>query len=1346
MRKFFAILLSVLMVLSILPGAALADAVEDISTAAKQTEMLNRGEPNPDWPEYNGLLYGYSNGECMGDGMGLYSFNPLTGDEPTFITELDGSVYAMAFNGSDGYIYGYTDRTFFKIDVDGNVVSESLMETRVCSMAYNCADGNLYAYDDGVGLAVVDTTSGELNYISASLQFDMPRIAIDNYGMIYLLDFFTLELYAYNLESGAGCAIGTVNSMGYPYGMCFDLVSGVLYLTTLDQGGLLFSIDPNTARCDMLLMFDYDFYGLTSIIPQDIEAPEIIDMESITLSANELTMDCYSTATLSATVMPANTTYALYQFTSSDENVATISELGVITARNAGQTTIRVSGLFAPDIYDECVVTVLDPTYPEYEENTLYGFLMVYTNGYNRGFYKINTETGALTAISTSIEGGYMSSAFFDPNAGVFRGFSRGGTMYTYSANGVLVSTKTILGLDQTHYIYGAAFDITTNTAYILVSASAMNSTKNLYRLDMETGELYPVATYDGELKVESIAVDGEGTMYGLECQGSNIYTINKESGELTLIGDTGLDTLFLQSITYDLASDKLYFMRYAGGTSWDNPVVSNLFEINTETAEATMVLDMNKMHFSGICAIVPEDYERPTTIPVQGVSFTIGGMNFKIGRTQDLMPFVNVYPSNATNKSVIFSSDNPQVGYVNKNGVVIACSEGTANITVTTVDGNYSATIYLNVSGYDYPEVDGMLHGFLESSNENEVPRGPVVIDIDNGDIYQSTLGFEYLAYSQDFCNIDGYVYGYTADTFFKATTDGIIVNSIPVESPAYEMAFDRTTGIMYALADDADGVRGLYTVNLETGERTLVGNPVGGQTLLTLAINSKGTAYGIACSTGNFYKVNLANGQLSMVAHTGLDIHMVSSATFNPNDDSIMYMGIFAEGAVQGVYMLVFGENGSLSLDALTAQAYHRHGVEGLYFITEQNDQGNEAIHITDIELEDTVVNMNVGDSYEVNCAVTPAINDDTLYFVSSDTSVVRISDCNNVIWAVGEGTATVTVVNRDSSVEEVITFNIGAYQKPAYDGTINGFFGSMDGSPSGWYTYELDGTGEFERYNYVYTPMSGEFNSTDGYVYVCEGYTYYNPNPDSFWYDQELGYVDEYYLNKMSVDGVIVSSVRCERIIHQLAYDVTTDTMYCIYISQDGNGLCLGTVNLETAEVSFIARLTQEFYTIAIDNDGVMYSVEMLTGGLYTIDKATGVGTYVGSTDIGYQYLTSMAFDRSTGVLYFADIRQKDNGAITTGIYAIDTETANAVPLFDPHAEVIGMFIVSYTTDNVELGDVNGDGVVNTADAVLVMRYAMGIIDDTMLNVDVADMDQNGRIEIADAIIILRMAMQL
>ncbi len=1345
MKKFFALLLSALMVLSILPCAALADVVENISTAAKQTEMLNRGEPNPDWPEYNGLLYGYSNGECMGE-MGLYSFNPLTSDEPTYITELDGAVYAMAFNGNDGYIYGYTDRTFFKIDAEGNVVSESLMETRVCSMAYNCTDGNLYAYDDGVGLAIVDTASGELNYIDASLQFDMPKIAIDGYGMLYLLDFFTLELYAYNLESGVGCTIGTVDSMGYPYGMCFDMVSGTLYLTTLDQGGLLFTIDPNTARCNMILMFDYDFYGLTSIIPQDIVAPEIVDMESITLSANELTMSCYSTATLTATVMPSNTTYALYQFTSSDESVATISELGVITARKAGETVIRVSGLFNPDIYDECVVTVLSPDYPEYEENTLYAFLMTYANGYRQGFYKINTETGALTTISNSIAGGYMNSAFFDPNEGVFRCFSRGGTMYTYSVNGVLAGTKTINGLDQTHYIYGAAFDIKTNTPYILVSASAMVSTKYLYRLDMETGELYPIATYDGELKIESIAIDGEGTMYGLECQGSNIYSIDKSNGELTLIGDTGLSTLFLQSITYDLANDKLYFMRYAGGTAWNDPVVSNLFEINTETAEATQVLDMNKMHFSGVCAIVPEDYERPTTVPVEGISLTIGGMNFKIGRTQDLMPFINVYPSNATNKSVVFSSDNPQVGYVNKNGIVIACSEGTANITVTTVDGNYSVTIYLNVSGYDYPELDGRLHGFCESSNDNEIPRGPVVIDIENGDLYQSTLNFEYLVYSQDFCNRDGFVYGYTEDTFFKATPDGIISSSIPVDSPAYEMAFDRTTGIMYALANDADGVRGLYTVNLETGERTLVGNPVDGQTLVTLAINSKGTAYGIACSTGNLYKVNLTNGQLSMVSHTGLDIHLVSSATFNPDDDSIMYMAIFAEGTVQGVYTLNFRENGSLSLDPLYAHSYHRCGIEGIYFITEQNDQGNDAVLITDIEPEDTVVNMNIGTSYEVNCIVTPAVNDDTLYLVSSDTSVVRISDCNNVVWAVGEGSATITVMNSDSSVAEVINFNVGAYQKPTYDATINGFFASMDGNPSGWYTYELDGTGEFDRYNYVYTPMSGEFNPTDGYVYICEGATYFNPTPDGFWYDQGMGYVNEYYINKMSVDGVVVSSVRCEKIIHQLAYDVTTDTMYCIYISQDGNGLCLGTIDLETAEVNFIARFTQEFYSIAIDNDGVMYSIEMLTGDLYTIDKANGESTYVGCTEIGYQYLTSMAFDRTTNTLYFADIRQKDNGQITTGIYSIDTETANAVMLFDPHAEVIGMFIVSYVAGDSELGDVNGDGVINTEDAVLVMRYAMELIDDTLLNIDVADMNGNGEIEIADAIMILRLAMQL
>ena len=52
-------------------------------------------------------------------------------------------------------------------------------------------------------------------------------------------------------------------------------------------------------------------------------------------------------------------------------------------------------------------------------------------------------------------------------------------------------------------------------------------------------------------------------------------------------------------------------------------------------------------------------------------------------------------------------------------------------------------------------------------------------------------------------------------------------------------------------------------------------------------------------------------------------------------------------------------------------------------------------------------------------------------------------------------------------------------------------------------------------------------------------------------------------------------------------------------------------------------------------------------------------------------------------------------------------------------------------------------NGDGIVNTVDAVLILRYSMGLIN---IEFDTRSIDINGDgiVDISDAILILRIAM--
>ena len=83
--------------------------------------------------------------------------------------------------------------------------------------------------------------------------------------------------------------------------------------------------------------------------------------------------------------------------------------------------------------------------------------------------------------------------------------------------------------------------------------------------------------------------------------------------------------------------------------------------------------------------------------VPVTGITISETELDLVIGETYDLD--VTVLPEDATNKTVVWSSNNEAVATVDANGNVSALIAGTATITVTTVDGEFTATCTVTVS-----------------------------------------------------------------------------------------------------------------------------------------------------------------------------------------------------------------------------------------------------------------------------------------------------------------------------------------------------------------------------------------------------------------------------------------------------------------------------------------------------------------------------------------------------------------------------------------------------------------------------------------------------------------------
>ena len=93
-----------------------------------------------------------------------------------------------------------------------------------------------------------------------------------------------------------------------------------------------------------------------------------------------------------------------------------------------------------------------------------------------------------------------------------------------------------------------------------------------------------------------------------------------------------------------------------------------------------------------GSCAIQVEP-----SIPVQGIDICCDNYTMNVGETTKLS--YDIYPSDATNKSVVWCSSNPNVAEIDAStGRIIAKLAGTTTITVTTNDGNYVGSCLLTV------------------------------------------------------------------------------------------------------------------------------------------------------------------------------------------------------------------------------------------------------------------------------------------------------------------------------------------------------------------------------------------------------------------------------------------------------------------------------------------------------------------------------------------------------------------------------------------------------------------------------------------------------------------------
>ena len=134
--------------------------------------------------------------------------------------------------------------------------------------------------------------------------------------------------------------------------------------------------------------------------------------------------------------------------------------------------------------------------------------------------------------------------------------------------------------------------------------------------------EVEVVGSFD--VRMWTLAINGQGQAYGVAYEDGGLYEIDLNTAATTLVGPTGKDVWYTQSMAFDLDNGELYWAQFA--TSNDH----GLYQVNTETGAATSLGEIGQgTQLTGLFMVpqpTPPEPEMINEIYVEGFTEPVLG------------------------------------------------------------------------------------------------------------------------------------------------------------------------------------------------------------------------------------------------------------------------------------------------------------------------------------------------------------------------------------------------------------------------------------------------------------------------------------------------------------------------------------------------------------------------------------------------------------------------------------------------------------------------------------------------------------------------------------------------
>jgi len=514
-----------------------------------------------------------------------------------------------------------------------------------------------------------------------------------------------------------GSALGIIIKDSYN-----DIVSNFIVTGTTvndNSANIVITVPPNTR--DDRYTVEISYRNVTETV--DFIVGEFIPVTGISVSPDNIFLRAENTETITAIISPSNATNKELVWSSDDEDIATVDEYGIVTGVSKGTTIITV--VTVDGGYEAiCEVTVENPT-------MIVGDLILNPS-------PIYDEIGGTITIPISgsdiINGSNIGIKITNSNAQDVTG------QFTISGNTILNDEATVVITVPAKMNYGVyTVEISVNsvvrtkTFNILEFIHVTSIKLNKSIITIKKGDTYqlietiePPEAVNKNVRWNSadtniVRVDSNGLLTGIG-KGTAVVTATTEDGNIrasctvtvtepTILPDvieinttiyTGYGGIIVIPVkTLGINDNETLNVKIKNDSGQD---VGGTFQITgnkVENSEANIIITVPTIALNGVYEVelsyanavtktvvfyIVLRVEPPAYVGVDEIILNKASIIMEKGKTETIV--ATIEPYNATEQTLIWSSNNPGIASVTQNGVITGVAAGLTKIVVTTENG----------------------------------------------------------------------------------------------------------------------------------------------------------------------------------------------------------------------------------------------------------------------------------------------------------------------------------------------------------------------------------------------------------------------------------------------------------------------------------------------------------------------------------------------------------------------------------------------------------------------------------------------------------------------------------